>query len=283
MLIQLDHVEKQYSGFHLDCTLQVPEGRITALIGPNGAGKSTTFKAILGLIFPEKGTVRLFEKPATELTKKEKEEIGVVLSDSCFTGYLSIADLLPILSHIYKTFDQKKFLNKCLDFGLSKEKKIKELSTGMKAKLKILIAMSHETKLLILDEPTAGLDVLAREEILDLLREYMIPGNRSILISSHISSDLEGLCDDIYLIHQGKILLHEETDVLLGNYGLLKVTKEQYETLDQSRLLRKKQESFGYSLLTDNKQFYQENAPELAMEKGSIDEVITMMIRGERI
>ena len=161
--------------------------------------------------------------------------------------------------------------------------KVEDISVGMQQRVEILKVLYRGANLLILDEPTAGLDVLAREEILDLLREYMIPGNRSILISSHISSDLEGLCDDIYLIHQGKILLHEETDVLLGNYGLLKVTKEQYETLDQSRLLRKKQESFGYSLLTDNKQFYQENAPKLAMEKGSIDEVITMMIRGERI
>ena len=143
--------------------------------------------------------------------------------------------------------------------------------------------MSHDAKLLILDEPTAGLDVLAREEILDILREYMIPGDRSVLISSHISSDLEGLCDDFYLIDQGKIILHEETDVLLGNYGVLKVTNEQYQALDRSRILRKKRESFGYSLLTDQKQFYQENAPELSMEKGTIDETIMMMIKGEAV
>ena len=111
----------------------------------------------------------------------------------------------------------------------------------------------------------------------------MIPGDRSILISSHISSDLEGLCDDFYLIDQGKIILHEETDVLLGNYGVLKVTNEQYQALDRSRILRKKRESFGYSLLTDQKQFYQENAPELSMEKGTIDETITMMIKGEAV
>ena len=121
------------------------------------------------------------------------------------------------------------------------------------------------------------------EELLDMLREYMIPGDRSILISSHISSDLEGLCDDVCLIDQGRIILHEETDVLLGEYGLLKVTEEQYRTLDPGRLLRKKKESFGYSLLTAQKQFYQENMPEFAMEKGSIDEVITMMIKGETI
>lgn len=283
MLIKLDHVEKQYAGFHLDCTMEVPAGSVTALIGPNGAGKSTTFKALLGLIFPEKGEIELFGKPLKSLTREDREEIGVVLSDSFFTGYLTIEDLLPVLSRLYRSFDRQRFLDKCGEFGLTKEKKIKELSTGMKAKLKILTALSHGARLLILDEPTAGLDVLAREEILDLLREFMIPGDRSILISSHISGDLEGLCDELYLMHQGQILLHEETDVLLSDYGLLKVTEEQYRSLDRSRLLRRKRESFGYSLLTNQKQFYCENAPQLAIEKGSIDEVITMMIKGEAI
>ncbi len=153
----------------------------------------------------------------------------------------------------------------------------------MKAKLKVLIALSHDAKLLILDEPTAGLDVLAREEILDMLREYMIPGDRSILISSHISSDLEGLCDDLYLIDQGKIIMHEETDALLGEYGILKVTKEQYQALDKTFVMRRKKESFGYSLLTGQKQFYQENAPQITLEKGTIDEVIMLMIRGEAL
>lgn len=283
MLIKLDHVEKQYAGFHLDCTMEVPAGSVTALIGPNGAGKSTTFKALLGLIFPEKGEIELFGKPLKSLTREDREKVGVVLSDSFFTGYLTIEDLLPVLSRLYRSFDRQRFLDKCSEFGLTKEKKIKELSTGMKAKLKILTALSHGARLLILDEPTAGLDVLAREEILDLLREFMIPGDRSILISSHISGDLEGLCDELYLMHQGQILLHEETDVLLSDYGLLKVTEEQYRSLDRSRLLRRKRESFGYSLLTNQKQFYCENAPQLAIEKGSIDEVITMMIKGEEI
>ena len=209
--------------------------------------------------------------------------MGFVLSDSCFSGYLNLEDLVPILDRMYRRFDRKDFLERCGEFGLPMGKKLKEFSTGMKAKLKVLIAMSHGARLLILDEPTAGLDVLAREELLDMLREYMIPGDRSILISSHISSDLEGLCDDVCLIDQGRIILHEETDVLLGEYGLLKVTEEQYRTLDPGRLLRKKKESFGYSLLTAQKQFYQENMPEFAMEKGSIDEVITMMIKGETI
>ena len=161
-------------------------------------------------------------------------------------------------------------------------KKIKDFSTGMKRKLQVLAAISHGADFLILDEPTAGLDVLARDEMLTMLREYMETEGRSILISSHISSDLEDFCDDIYMIDEGKIVMHEETDVLLNEYGLLKVREEQYEILDKSYIIRSKKENFGYSCLTNEKQFYEENYPDVVIEKGSIDELIMMMIRGER-
>ena len=146
---------------------------------------------------------------------------------------------------------------------------------------KSLTAISHHAKLLILDEPTAGLDVIARDELLELLRDFMAKedGN-SILISSHISSDLESICDDLYMIHQGTIILHEDTDVLLSDYALLKVDDEAYAGLDKQYLLRSKKESYGYSCLTNQKQYYAENYPQIAIEKGTIDEVITMMIRG---
>ena len=141
--------------------------------------------------------------------------------------------------------------------------------------------VSHNAKLLILDEPTAGLDVVARDELLELLREFMEKDEeRSILISSHISGDLESLCDDIYMIHDGKIILHEDTDVLLSDYALLKVDDEQYEKLDKQYILRTKREAYGYSCLTNQKQFYMDNYPKIAIEKGTIDGVITMMIRG---
>lgn len=283
MLIKLENIEKQYPQFHLNCSLEVPEGCVTGLIGPNGAGKSTTFKAILGLIHPDGGTMELFEKPSGQLTISDRENMGVVLSDSGFSGYLYLKDIVPVLTHLYRDFQKEYFLKKCEKFGLPLNKKLKDFSTGMKAKLKVLTAISHNARLLILDEPTSGLDVLAREEILDMLREYMIPGDRSILISSHISSDLEGLCDDFYLIDQGRIIMHEETDVLLSEYGLLKVTEEQYEALDKTFLLKRKKESYGYSCLTAQKQFYAENVPGIAIERGTIDEVITVMIKGEPV
>lgn len=142
---------------------------------------------------------------------------------------------------IYEKFDKYFFLEQVKKYNLPLNKKIKEFSTGMKAKLKVLVAISHHAKLLILDEPTAGLDVIARDELLELLREFMEKEeDRAILISSHISSDLETLCDDLYMIHDGKIILHEDTDVLLGDYALLKLDDTQYHTLDKQYLLRSK-------------------------------------------
>lgn len=281
-MIDIKDVKKQYGKFCLDCSLEVPAGRITGLIGRNGAGKSTMFKAILGLIRTDRGEIKLFDKKVEELSAKEKEKIGVVLADSGFSGYLSIKDLLPILDSMYEKFQKEEFIQQCQRFELPLDKKLKEFSTGMKRKLQILAAMSHGAQLLLLDEPTAGLDVIAREELLDMIREYMEQEDRTILISSHISGDLEGLCDDLYMIDDGKILLHEDTDVLLDEYAMLKMSKEQYAQLDQTGILSVKEENFGYSCLTNNKQFYTENYPKLAIEKGSIDDVIMMMVRGNR-
>ena len=281
-MLKIEHVRKNYDSFSLDCSLEVKSGCITGLIGQNGAGKSTTFKAILGLISIDSGTIHILGKDIKEFKEKDKQKLGVVLSDSGFSGYLAINDIIPILKNLYNDFDSAFFLKQIERFGLPRNKKIKEFSTGMKAKLKMLVAISHNAKLLILYEPTAGLDVIARDELLELLREFMEQDEeRSILISSHISSDLETLCDDLYMIHEGKIILREDTDVLLSDYALIKVDKKQYDTLDKQYILRSKKESYGYRCLTNQKQYYIENYPQIVIEKGTIDEVITMMIRGE--
>ena len=281
-MLRLENVKKHYCEFSLECSLEVQAGCVTGLIGKNGAGKSTTFKAILGLIYPDGGKIEVFGKPVEKLSISDREQIGVVLSDSGFSGYLTIKDLISMLRNMYGNFREDEFLRRCKKFRLPLDKKIKEFSTGMKRKLQVLAAISHDAKLLILDEPTAGLDVIARDELLNLLREYMEQDERAILISSHISSDLEGLCDDVYMIDDGKIVMHTETDILLSDYGLLKVTDDQYQKLEKEYIIRHRKEEYGYSCLTDQKQFYMENYPGLAIEKGSIDEVMTMMIRGEK-
>ena len=283
-MLKIEHLKKQYGNFSLDCSLEVKRGYITGLIGQNGAGKSTTFKAVLGLISADGGKINILGKDLREFTAEDKESLGVVLSDSGFGGYLTIKDLIPIMKSLYKSFDNSFFMDQARRFQLPTDKKINDFSTGMKAKMKVLIAISHDARLLILDEPTLGLDVIARDELLEMLRKFMEENEeRSILISSHISSDLETLCDDIYMIHEGKVILHEDTDVLLSDYALLKVTEEQFSQIDKQYILRFKKEAYGYSCLTRQKQYYIENYPEVAIDQGTIDEVILMMIRGEKL
>ena len=283
MLAELTDGRKQYGDFSLDCTMHLEEGRITGLIGKNGAGKSTIFKAILGLIHLDGGTVRIMGQSGVPLTVQQKEEIGVVLSDSTFSGYLTVKQIMRIMEKMYHTFNRDKFTDNCRKLSVPLDKKIMEFSTGTRAKLKVLLALSYESRFLILDEATAGLDVTARDQLLDLLREYMETEGRGILISSHISSDLEGLCDDLYMIHNGKIVLHEDMDVLLDQYGLLKVDEKTFESLDKSYILCVVKENWGYSCLTGEKQFYMENYPGIAVERGSVDEIISMISKGERL
>lgn len=285
MLIEMEHVKKTYKKkeFVLDCSLELQEGHVTGLIGANGAGKTTTFKAILDLIRPEDGTIRIFGKENQTLTRADKEQIGVVLPEQTFSGTLKVKDIIPVMAAMYPSFDRAAFEEKCRQYEIPFKKQIKEFSTGMKAKLKLLIATSYQAQLLILDEPTSGLDSMVRSDLLDLLLEYMEKENRGILISSHISGDLEKICDDIYLIHDGKIIFHEDTDVILSDYAVLKVDQEQYQKLDRSYILYEKEESFGYGILTDQRQFYQENYPEIVIEKSGIDEVLMMMERGRKV
>lgn len=283
-MLQIKHLKKQFGTFTLECSMQVKPGQVTGLIGKNGAGKSTTFKSVLGLITPDAGEIQLFGKARADLSTKDMQKIGVVLSDSGFSTYLNIRDISCILEGMYPAFDKNKFEQQCRQAELPLDRRIKEFSTGMKAKLKVLAAVSHGASLLILDEPTVGLDVMARDEILNMLRTYMEEDeNRSILVSSHISSDLEQLCDDIYMIHDGKVILHEETDVLLDQYALLKLSLQQYESIDKRYLLKKRTEHYGVSCLTKERQYYAENYPDVVMEKGNIDEVIVMMAGGKQV
>lgn len=282
-MLKIENLQKSYGSFHLNCTMEVPQGRITGLIGPNGAGKTTVFKAALGLIRPEGGRSELFGKSSLELSAEERRLCGVALSDSGFSGWLCVKDAAAVMARLYREFDRSRFMEECGRFGLPTDKKIKEFSTGMKAKLKVLSAVSHEAKFLILDEPTAGLDVVARDEVLTMLREFMDEEERAVLISSHISTDLESLCDDVYLINDGEIVFHEETGVLLGEYGILKADEGLYDRMDKRYLLRAKREPYGYRCLTERRRFYQENYPEIVVEKNGIDELIYMMIKGERL
>lgn len=277
-MITIENLVKKYRDFELNVSLEIPDGQVCGLVGKNGAGKSTTIKSILGLVRPDSGKVIVMGKNVADMKANDKQNIGVALAESGFSGYLTVNDVIAILKNMYDDFDEDYFRHLCIRFDVPLGKVIREFSTGMKAKVRVLSAISHRAKLLIMDEPTSGLDVEARNDILDILREYLKENEDcSILISSHISSDLENLCDDIYLIHEGKIILHEDTDRILSSYAILKVDEKTYEEMDRNYILKARKESYGYRCLTDQKQFYIENYPEIVVENGSIDDLILML------
>lgn len=280
-MIEMENVRKRYGDFEFQASLIIPDGVITGIIGKNGAGKSTAIRLMLGLTKPDSGKIRIMGKDSANISVKDKENIGVSLAEAGFSALLTVDHIEHILKKMYIGFDPVFFAKCCERMQLPRKKKLKDFSTGMKAKLKVLTAISHPAKLLILDEPTAGLDVEARNEVLDLLRTYMAEDEtRSLLLTSHIASDLENLCDDIYLIHNGKFILHEDTDVITQQYGVIKVNEMQYASLDQEYLLKTVKEKYGYACFTGNKQYYRENYPEVVVENTGIDELILMMTGG---
>lgn len=283
-MIKINQLKKSYPDFDLNVSMNIKKGLVTGLIGKNGSGKSTIYKSILDLIQIDDGSITILNKDKDDLSIEDKNKIGIVLSDSFYSSYLTIKDLKKILKTSYLSFDDSYFTSKVNLYQLPWDKQIRSFSFGMKSKLKIICALSHNAQLLLLDEPTLGLDVIARDEILDLLREFMEKDeNHTILISSHISNDLEHLCDYVYMIDDGNILLEEEMDALLSCYGILKVDNKQMTEMDLSYILRKKKEVFGYTLLTNQKQFYLENYPDIVIENNNIDEFIYMMIKGVKV
>ena len=280
-MVKLEHVSKNYDKFSLNCTMEVKPGCITGLVGANGAGKSTTFKSILGLIKTDGGQVKIFGKDVKDISAADKERIGVVMSNTGLCEEFNIKTIIKILKASYKNFDQEYFEQMCKKFELPPDIKTREFSTGMKARLNMITALSHKAKLLILDEPTSGLDVIARNELLDIIREY-VQDDCSVLISSHISSDLEGICDDLYMIHDGEIVLHDDTDVLLDGYGMIKLTSAQYDKIDRQYIRYIMKNDNGYDALTDNRQFYVDNYPDIVIEKGCIDNFLSIVERGEK-
>lgn len=282
--VTLNNLTKHYDGFDLNVSMTLPSGTVTGLVGRNGSGKTTTLKAILGLIKPDEGEITVLGKNPREFTAHDKEDLGVMMTNLGLKGTITVTTVIAMLRAMYSSFDEEFFLRQCKEQHLPLKKKLQEFSTGMKAKLYVLIAISHNAKLLILDEPTAGLDVVSRTEMLDLLREFLAQdSDRSVLISSHISTDLEGLCDNICFISDGQIALCEDTDVILDQYGILKVSEADFESLDHSHILTTRRESYGYSCLTDERQYYIENYPSIVVENGSIDNVAIQILTGRKL
>ena len=217
-MLKFEGVKKHYEDFELDLTLEVPEGYVTGLIGANGAGKSTAFKAALGLIRPDAGVVKMLGKNVEDFTVQDKERIGVVLADSGFSGYLRVKDILPMLESMYHKFQKEDFLEMCKKYQLPLDKKIKEFSTGMKRKLQIAAAVSHGADVLLLDEPTAGLDPQGKDDILDLIEKLHRERKITVIVVSHSMEDMGKYAERLIVMDSGCVAYDGTPEEVFSHY-----------------------------------------------------------------
>ncbi len=275
-IIEIKGLSKKYKSFRLDnVDLIVPKGTVMGFIGENGAGKSTTIKAILGLYRRDGGEVRVFGEDSESLSNETREKIGVVFDTLPYPKNLTVTQLEKVFSGIYKSWDSEKFYGYMSRFDLPLKKKIKTFSRGMEMRLSIAAALSHNPALLVLDEPTGGLDPVMRSEILDLFLEFMQDENHSILISTHITSDLEHIADYICFIHKGKIVFTEERNEMLEKYRILKCTEEDMEKLDKDDIIGMRNGRFCNEVLAVNAH----KSPDTVSDAPSIEEIMVYYVK----
>lgn len=244
--LEIRNLTKSFGGFKLDnLSLTLPSGCIMGLIGENGAGKSTTVKLILNMLHKDSGSVKILGMDSCKDTTLIKEDVGVVMDEVGIPACLNAKQVAKIMRNTFRRWDDGEYSRMLDKMSIPYDKAFKDFSRGMKMKLGIAIAMSHGAKLLLLDEATASLDPVARDEVLEMLVEFTRDENHSVLISSHIVSDLEKLCDYVAFLHKGRLLLCEEKDLLLSEYGILHCGSEELERLDPFAILRKKESPYG--------------------------------------
>lgn len=249
-VIRIEHVTKTYDKFQLkDISFSLPSGCIMGLIGENGAGKTTIMKAILNLITPDEGKVFLFGQEFDGKDRTVLEQVGIALDSCYFNLELTGKNINHIMKHIYRNWEEDTFYSYLERFSINPGKKILEYSKGMGTKLSLACALSHQSRLLILDEPAGGLDPAAREELLDLFWNFIQEENHSILLSSHIVTDLEKVCDYITYIHRGRLVFSDEKDRLMEKYVVVKGTKSQLDTLEPSAVVSIRENAFGAEAL----------------------------------
>lgn len=280
--LELREITKQYKGFTLDrVSFAVPKGSIVGLIGENGAGKSTAINIILGLIGKSAGSVQLLGKLDAEIDADVRNRIGVVFDGSNFPDALSANKLNKVFKQIYRAWDEEKYFSLLQTMSLPADKKIKEFSKGMKMKLSIAVAFSHHCELLILDEATSGLDPVARDDILDLFLDFVQDETHSILVSSHITSDLEKVADYIVFLHQGKVVFSKPKDELRDNYGIIKCGAAQFDAIDKKEVIACRKQDYEWQLLVADRDAARQKYPKAVIDPATIDEIMLLYVKGE--
>ncbi len=280
--LEVKNLCKKYDNFELkNVSFNLPKGMIMGFIGENGAGKTTTIKAILNIIKLYSGEIKIFGLDNLKDDKKIKEEIGVVLDDMFFPEILTPNDINSTMKSIYKNWDTKMFYDYLKKFSLLPNNQIKTFSKGMRKKLEIVTALSHHPKLLILDEPTSGLDPVARAEVIEIFQSILEKESCSILLSSHITADLEHIADYITFINNGEIILSKTTNELLDKYGIVKCTEKEFKKINKKDYIKYKKTKYEYEVLVENKKDFKSKYNISIIDKITLDDLMVLMIKGE--
>ena len=282
--IEVRNLTKRYKDFTLDdISFALPRGTVMGLIGENGAGKSTLINSILGITDSKSSLTSMLGLDMKTHRKMIKEDIAVIFNDSHYDVNLTPKIIGHILSKVYKNWDAPLFSRYLERFSLPEKKKIKKLSTGMRVKLEFAAALSHHPKLLILDEATSGLDPVFRDEILDILREFTEDETHAVLMSSHITSDLDKIADYIAYLHEGKIQFIKTYDEIRNDYGIITCGQELFDSLSRDDIAAYKKEPYSYRVLVKNRAKLRQVFHDIPMENASVEDIMLFYVKGEKV
>lgn len=284
-IIEIKKLKKKYDQkFELgEIDIKIPKGVIVGLIGENGAGKTTLIKSMLNIIKIDSGEIKIFGKDYKKEEKTIKEDIGVVLDNMFFPELLNAKDINNSMKDIYKNWDSELYFSYLKEFDLPDNKPLKSMSKGMRKKLEIVAAISHKPKLLILDEPTSGLDPVVRSEVLEIFQKFIEDEEHSILLSTHITSDLEHIADEIIFIDKGKKVLQKSRDEIIDNYGILKCDIDYFSNIDKKDIIAYKKTKYAYEILVNDKKQASKKYHSCVIDKITLEDLMVLVIKGEKI
>lgn len=280
-VIEIKDLKKNYPDFSLSINeLKIPSGIVIGLIGENGAGKTTFIKSILSIIKKDSGTIKIFNKNLEEQELDIKKDIGVVLDNSFLPENLRPKDINMVMKEIYDNWDTELFYKYLKDFKIKDNQILKTMSKGMRKKVEIATSLSHHPKLLILDEATSGLDPIVRNEVLDIFLDFIQDEEHTVILSTHITSDLEHIADYIIFINNGEIVLEKERNEILDNYGILKCDIDAFDSIDKKDIVRYKKTKYNYEILVDDKTSCKKKYKNYVIDNITLEDLMLLIIKG---
>ena len=283
-VIEVNNLKKSFPSFRLDIdNLKIPSGEIIGLIGENGAGKTTLIKLLLNIIKKDDGEIKIFRQDLLENEILIKEDIGVVLDNSFFPENLTPKNINTIMSNVYKNWDSNLFYEYLKKFNISESQTLKTMSKGMRKKVEIATSLAHHPKLLILDEATSGLDPIVRSDVLDILLDFIQDDEHTVILSTHITSDLEHIADDIIFIHDGHVVLNTKRDDITDSYGIVKCNEEELLSMDKKEILSFRKNKYHYEVLVSNRNKIKKKYKDYVIDKATIEDVMLLMIKGGEV